>query len=201
MRVIYRHFMNRRGMAAGLLALMLAPPLVLQGCARTSPPPAVASAPAASASMPESYFTGMTIREIMDAQVDPAADALWDAVTFTTLPSGRQDVAPHTAEEWQDLRRKAIMLIESTNLIIMPGRQIAPASVVVAPGDLDPITAQHKLEANRAQFQGFALILRALGMQVLDAIDARDSERLFSIGSRIDEACEACHLQYWYPPQ
>jgi hypothetical protein len=34
----------------------------------------------------------------------------------------------------------------------------------------------------------------------LDAIDAKDSARLFEVGGEIDEACEACHLVYWYPP-
>jgi hypothetical protein len=34
----------------------------------------------------------------------------------------------------------------------------------------------------------------------LDAIDAKDPQRLFDVGGEIDEACEACHLVYWYPP-
>ena len=33
----------------------------------------------------------------------------------------------------------------------------------------------------------------------LDAIDAKDPEALLNAGEAIDEACEGCHVKYWYP--
>ena len=35
--------------------------------------------------------------------------------------------------------------------------------------------------------------------QVRQAIDARSAQRLLVAGERIDQACEACHVRYWYP--
>jgi hypothetical protein len=172
------------GIAAGLL----------QGCtpkstdAQTAPPVTP-------------FLVKTTIREIMDAQIDPAADALWDSVAFTATLQGQHEERPETPEEWQAIRRNAITLLEATNLIVMPGRHIAPAGVTVAPGELDPAVLQRKLETNNAQFAAYAQILRGLALQAIDAIDAKDAQKLFELGGAIDSACEACHLVFWYPPE
>jgi hypothetical protein len=166
---------------------------LLQGCA---PKPTVAqgSAPATP------FLVKTSIREIMDAEVDPEADALWDAVAFTSTLQGNHEERPETPEQWQALRRHAITLLEATNLIIMPGRRIAPPGLALPPGELDPAVLQRKLEANPAQFAAYAQVLRGLALQAIDAVDAKDPEKLFELGGAIDAACESCHLVFWYPP-
>jgi hypothetical protein len=172
---------------AGAITLLLA-----TGCSRSPPQ---AAAPAFSP-----YFVDTTVREIMDAEVDPAADALWEAVSFNSTLSGPENIRPQTPEDWQVLRRNAITLIEATNLIVMPGRRIAPASVALAPGELNPTVLQHKLDHDQAKYQGYALALRTLGLQALAAVDARNPQQLFDVGGEIDEVCESCHVEFWYPP-
>lgn len=140
------------------------------------------------------FLTKVSIREIMDAEVDPAADALWDAVAII---NGKEK-HPRTAEEWQALRRSAITLIEATNLIVMDGRRIAPSGAHYR-DEADPARLQERLDANRSSFIEMAQVLRTLGLKTLDAIDAKDGKRLFDLGADLDEACEACHLVYYYP--
>jgi hypothetical protein len=130
----------------------------------------------------------------MDAEIDPAADVLWESVAIINGEEKR----PHTPEEWAAVRRSAITLIEGTNLILMDGRRIAPAGAHY-PDEVDPELLQARLEANRASFIGMTEALRAVGLKVLDAIDKQDSNRLFELGGDLDEACEACHLAYYYP--
>jgi len=36
-------------------------------------------------------------------------------------------------------------------------------------------------------------------MEALKAVEAKDKDKLLDVGNGIDEACEKCHLQYWYP--
>ena len=141
-----------------------------------------------------------TIREIMDAEVDPSADALWDSVMITITAAGEDDRQPRTAEEWQAVRRSAITLIEATNLLVMPGRRVATDDAPLGPGELTPSAIQRRIDANRAEFIGFAQALRGVSLKALAAIDAKNADALLSVGSEIDEACEACHLVYWYPP-
>ncbi len=166
---------------------------LLQGCA---PAPKDAPSPAA----PAQFLIKTTIREIMDAEVDPAADALWDSVAFTATLQGVHEDRPQTPDQWQAVRRNAITLLEATNLIVMPGRRIAPPDIALAPGELDPAILQRKFETHTAQFAAYAQVLRGLALQAVDAVDAKDAQKLFELGGAIDSACEACHLVFWYPP-
>src|ERR1700761_660212 len=100
---------------------------VLCGCRPEQPP---------APNVPAFQVTA-SIRELMDAEVDPAADSLWDAVAVTTGPQGEVDKQPHTTEEWQSLRRSALTLVEATNLLMIDGRPIAPKGAHYA-GEADP---------------------------------------------------------------
>jgi hypothetical protein len=81
----------------------------------------------------------------------------------------------------------------------MEGRHIVAPNFQVPAGEADPRVLQQRLDANRAAFNGFALALRGIGLKTLAAIDAKDADQLFQLGGDIDEACEACHLVFWYP--
>jgi len=43
--------------------------------------------------------------------------------------------------------------------------------------------------------------LREAALAALQAIDAKDREKMFETGEQLEMACENCHLQYWYPNQ
>src|SRR5262245_28856878 len=67
-----------------------------------------------------------TMKDIMDAMVDPSADALWEAVSVTINSDGEIiENVPKTAEEWAAVRRNAIILIEAANLLVIPDRAVA----------------------------------------------------------------------------
>jgi hypothetical protein len=71
------------------------------------------------------YRTTATIKDIMDSIVDPSADFIWESVATVISAKGTEERAPHTDEEWKEVRRRAIMLLEATNLLQIPGRQVA----------------------------------------------------------------------------
>jgi hypothetical protein len=41
--------------------------------------------------------------------------------------------------------------------------------------------------------------LRNVGLEVLEVVKKRDVNALFDASGDLDDACEACHLEYWYP--
>jgi hypothetical protein len=141
-----------------------------------------------------------SIKELMDAEVDPAADFLWDSVATISRLDGIEERRPRTQEEWQEVRRHALTLIEATNLLVMSGRRVSHTYVAAAGDDeLDSNQAQAKIDADHAAFVGFAQGLRAATAEALRAIDKNDAEALFETGSVIDAACENCHTVFWYP--
>ena len=184
-----------KGMYAVAAAALL---FGVAACSSSKPAPA----PATAESEPAFRLTG-TIKEIMDSVVDPSADVLWDSVSTTINRQGTTEKQPRTDEDWKNVRRSALALVEATNLLIIPGRKVAP------PGDksenpdieLGPEQMQKLVDADRAKWVNNAHGLHDAAMVALTAIDKKDVKGLMDAGENIDSACENCHKQYWYPDE
>jgi hypothetical protein len=148
------------------------------------------------------FRTTATIKDIMDSIVDPSSDFIWESVATIVTKKGTEERRPRTPEEWKEVRRRAIAMIEATNLLLMDGRKVAhPGEKSENPGiELGPEEIQALIDADRVTFIQRAHALHDAGMQTLAAIDRKDVEGLSNAGETIDEACEQCHLKYWYPP-
>ena len=141
-----------------------------------------------------------SLQELMRDEVDASADAVWDAVSTNTTAGGVVEKRPRSDDEWNALRRHAVVLLEATNLLVLPGRRVA---VKEFPSDGPGVFSSHEIgvELGRRQqeFDAFALGLRTAGRRVLAAVDARDVDALLREGAEMDNACEACHRSFWYP--
>jgi cytochrome c556 len=142
-----------------------------------------------------------TIKDIMDAVVDPSSDVLWDSVSTTINRNGQEDKMPRTPEDWKNVRRSAVALVEATNLLVMDGRKVAqPGEKSENPDiELGPDEIQKLVDADRAGWVDRAHKLHDAAMVALKAIDAKNVQGLMDAGETIDEACENCHKVYWYP--
>src|SRR5262245_14962850 len=80
---------------------------------------------ACNRSKPVEFRTTATIKDIMDSMVDPSADTLWESVATIVSAAGTEERQPRTDEEWKNVHRKAIELVEATNLLIIEGRHVA----------------------------------------------------------------------------
>ncbi len=163
------------------------------GCARQQPRPAQDVQP--------EYRVTSTIKEIMDSIVDPSADFIWQSVKTVSSAKGLEEKKPRTDEEWKEVRRHAIALLEATNLLKMPGRHVAKPGEKAADVqvELSPEQIEMVINKDRMAWNKNAQALYDATMEVLNAIDVKDAEALFDMGGRLDAACENCHLQYWYP--
>jgi len=54
----------------------------------------------------------------MNSMVDPFADDVWNSVAFVNSKAGAENGQPRTNEEWKAVRRKAIALSETTNVLV-----------------------------------------------------------------------------------
>jgi hypothetical protein len=158
-------------------------------------------APAAPAGPP--FRLTASIKDIMDSIVDPSADVLWESVATIVSAKGTEERRPRTDEEWATVRRNAVRLIEATNLLIMEGRHVAkPGEKSENPGiELEPEQMEKLINDDRASFIKFAQGLHDAAMPALKSIDDKNAEGLLDAGELIDNACENCHLKYWYPNQ
>ena len=178
---------RRGGARAGALAFLAIAAVNLSACAADD--------------QPSAFRPTATVEELMRAVIDPAADAVWDAVVIDVTADGVVEIVPETDGDWVRLRRHAVTLAESANLLLVEGRRIAaPASRSELPGiDLHPDAIQTLVEEDWDTWAAVSRGLHDTSQTLLAAIDARDVDALLTAGTALDLACEACHSVYWYP--
>ena len=170
--------------------------------AKPAAPSTLARTPAAASR----YVVIGSIKELMQSIVDPSADVLWEAVSYDVTAAGVVEHVPKTQEDWNEVRRHALLLAEATNLLRMPGRRVEPATPIAGleneppgPEDLTPAQIQVLIDGNPAKFGRLAQGLTDAARLAIKAADAKSVDGLFAAGDAIDQACETCHLTYWYP--
>ena len=173
--------------------IILTAGLVLAGLSACAEETATAESP---------YRATATIQDIMDAQIDPAADEIWNSVASIVTAAGVEEKQPRTDEEWEAIRLKAMLVVEGANLLAMPGRRVVEEGQPLDPAELageTPEDIQKAMETNRAAWIRLAQGLHDAGMGVLAAIDAKNAPQLIEAGEVLDTACENCHSTFWYP--
>ena len=138
--------------------------------------------------------------------VAPNAQGLWDSVGRVSDAKGTRDLEPRTDEEWAAVTRHAVALMETTNLLLIPGRHVAREGQRTlkaddaAPGtELPPSEIEKRINQNWTTWIAMVHTLHGSATSMLDAIDKKDVARLESYGSDLDGVCESCHLIFWYP--
>ena len=145
----------------------------------------------------------VSVKELMENEVDPLADNIFDAIGTDVTAKGSLEKAPKTAGDWAKVRTGAVVLAEAANLLKIP-RPFAPSgdlnnsSGPNAP-ELSPDAIRAKVEADKALWNSHVEDLRAVAIEVLDIVKRKDTAALLAAGGKLDEACESCHLEYWYP--
>ncbi|HKR36172.1 MAG TPA: hypothetical protein VJT10_15120 [Steroidobacteraceae bacterium] len=184
--------------SCGLLGLLIA------GCAPKESAVTAQSAQAAPpAASPLKPIAG--VQDVMASMIDPAADFLWESVSTTVTRNTTVEKQPRTDAEWAEVRRQAIILTEGANLIMMDGRHVVKEGARLedhgTPGNLTAEESEKAIAANRASFIAFAQALRDVGVSMLAAADARNPQGITDAGDTLDQVCEGCHLEFWYPGQ
>jgi hypothetical protein len=179
---------------AALLALAC-----FAGCNQAEPPQAAVT------SAPGQLQPIAGIQDIMAYMIDPAADFLWESVSTNVTEAGTEEKQPRTADEWNQVRKQAIILTEAANLILMEGRHVAREGQHLedhgTPGNLTAEQSEQAIEADRATFESFASALRGVGKSMLAAADTQNTQSILDAGDTMDQVCEGCHLKFWYPGQ
>lgn len=147
------------------------------------------------------FIPRATVVEIMDSMVMSTADVLWNAVGVSSSENGIVENKPETDEDWQRLRWAAVTMAEASNALLIPGRHAAPPGTPRDPSDpsLGPDEIDALIAGQWQVWVAMAHALDAAALQAIRAIDAHDADQVGEVGGTIDEACEACHLVFWYP--
>lgn len=108
-----------------------------------------------------------TVRQIMLGIVAPSSDVIFKV----------PNQAPKDAKEWKAVQDSALMLAETGNLLLMPGRA-----------------------KDNDDWAKFSKSLINQGSKAFKAANAKDAKSLEGIGNDIDDVCETCHAKYLPKP-
>lgn len=186
--IMRRTFLVRSAGAALLVALIAA------GCRRTG------EATAPETALPP-FATDLTIKDLMLNVIDTNADIVWLSVTTVASDKGLVETRPKTDEEWSRVKGAAITLAEAANLLMIPGRKVAPDDhKSEVPGiELEGHEMDALIAKDPQTFYKHARDLYAAAMIAARAADNKDADKVFEVGEAIEHACEGCHRAYWYP--
>jgi hypothetical protein len=145
----------------------------------------------------------VSVKELMADMIDPLADNIFDAVWWASGRNGNEEHRPQTDADWEKVRVGAVTLAEGIYLLKVP-RPFAPPgdvnnSVGPNPPELSPAQIRAKLEKDPVLWNAKIEALRNVALETLEAVKKKDVDALFEAGSDLDDACEQCHLEYWYP--
>jgi hypothetical protein len=171
--------------------------------------PATPAAKAQPSAAP-SFRPMATVRELMTELIDPSVDLVFDSVSSTITATGTEEKVPKNDEEWATVRKGAMLVMEGANLLMVPGRHIGPdwdkPVVKRKPGEepppeLPPNEIEANLKKDRPAWIRLARNLINAADGARKAAEAKDPQGIIVSSAAIEDACEACHLRYWYPNQ
>jgi hypothetical protein len=145
----------------------------------------------------------VSVKELMRDFIDPASDYVFDSVGIVSNKKGAVETAPKTDADWEKIRAGGVMLAEGAYLLKVP-RPFAPAgdennSTGPDPEELSPAQIKAKLEADPVLWNAKIEALRNVGLEVLEIVKKKDAKELWDAADNLDQACESCHVAYWYP--
>ena len=140
-----------------------------------------------------------TIKDVMHSMIDPAGDYVFESVKLIADEHGARQQSPQTAEDWNDLRTRLVILQQVPSLLA--NRTAArPRDRSRNPqSESQPEAIEQALDADRPSLLRRARKLQTAATLATQAVDARDVKALLRSIDAIDKACENCHLRYWYP--
>jgi cytochrome c2 len=119
------------------------------------------------------FNTPLTMRELMEWVIDPAADGVWESVAWISNSEGDKEIFPTTQAQWDVVRNSAATLVEAANLLMLDTRAVDKTNWMQAARRLSK-TAEIALKAAKD----------------------KDVQLVFDIGAEIYNACSSCHRQY-----
>src|ERR1019366_8499185 len=121
-------------------------------------------APSAFAQAPAESVPSATMKQLMVDLIHPASN---DILLFINRGSATDE------KEWAAVRRSAVTLAESANLLMAPGRA-----------------------RDQGDWMKDAQILSGVGAAAYKAAQARDAKALAALAEPLDASCTTCHKQY-----
>ena len=145
----------------------------------------------------------LDVRATMQGQVNPAMTAIWDVGNNALDDNGGLDASLLDDAKWATIANNADKLAAAGTAISQAGGFIAAAAgnSTVAEGEITMAAVQEHLDANPDGLKQMGAAFADSATRLAAAARAKDARTAGDLISGMDQVCESCHLEYWYPEQ
>ncbi len=148
----------------------------------------------------------VVVHSVMAGVAAPQAEVLWDVGNRGMDDDGKPDASKLSPADWDKLAVAAQAMKDGATslataqkvIIVSPGTKLKDEG---APGSSTPQQMQATIDANPKAFATHAQALADVSAEFLLAAKTKDAAKLFEASGKLDQVCEACHMQFWYPEQ
>jgi hypothetical protein len=119
------------------------------------------------------YNTSLDVKQLMSLVLEPASDILWDSGGWVVDASGYEELYPTTDDGWDYVRAQAAVIVESGNMLALPGRA-----------------------ADNDAWMIYSAGLSQAGVMAMEAAASQNKEDFFQAGAQLYSVCTACHQAY-----
>jgi hypothetical protein len=146
------------------------------------------------------------LHELMKNIVAVQAQVIWDVGNKAQDDQGNPDASKLKATDWSRIvsaggkvKQAAQTLAQAEHVMAAgPGQKLDGEG---APGTFGAKQVQGAIDANPKAFRAFSQALAVSMDQIVAAAQAKDAAKVFDVSGRLDQVCEDCHVQFWYPEQ
>lgn len=146
------------------------------------------------------------LHDLMKNVVAVQTQVIWDVGNQAQDDHGNPDATKLKADDWSKItsaagkvRQVAATLARADHVVAAaPGTKLGDQQT---PGALGVKEMQAAIDADPAAFRALAQTLSVSMDQIVAAAKAKDAAKLFDVSGGLDQVCESCHMQFWYPEQ
>lgn len=142
-----------------------------------------------------------TLQGLMVSVIDPNIDFVWNSIATINTAQGTEERRPRTDQDWQEVKDHALIVLDGSKQLLAENIQVAAAHANTSshPVELSAAAIQQLINTHRAEYTQRVSDLQQALHQTLAAIEAKNVDELEKAGGIVDQACEQCHAQFWYP--
>jgi cytochrome c556 len=146
------------------------------------------------------------LHELMKNIVAPQTQVVWDIGNQALDDQGNPDASKLKPADWAKIAAAAGKVKQASQTLVQADKLMAagPGQKIEGEGSPDAFGAkevQKVVDAQPKVFRAFAQQLAASMDEVITSAQTKNAAKLADVSGRLDQVCEACHVQFWYPNQ
>ena len=151
----------------------------------------------------EAAAAAVDIRATMQGQVNPAMLAIWDVGNNALDDNGGLDASLLDEAKWTTVAENADKLAAAGKTISEANSFVAAAAnnSTVGEGEITMNAVQEHIDGNPDGLKRMGAAFADSAIRLAAAARAKDAKTAGDLISGMDQVCENCHLEYWYPEQ